>query len=331
MPPLTSTQVASTPPVLFQLPTAPVGIRPERFHQNAVVLSGLIQSVWQSPGVENDPTSPPDVVATLAVYDRFAASERQPRADAPAAIGAKPSKRPAHSVTLRLPGGSTVDGQAISLGPRMRVRVTGYLRDRPEDISLQRILTNLKLQDRMESGDATHVLKSVATQVIVQSLVNLPSALSDQAADENEIQLSGIAQRIWTPSRGSARQPDLCVRLSIYDRLAEIIPPDQIGDRRRDPQGQLPTRQAHYVTLRFPAGRTVSGENVSLSPNAELRVSAYLRSVPYKQSLHEILTRLQLVDRLREDDDRHMLQRLSHYIVVGSCICFGHVPFTQLT
>ena len=122
----------------------------------------------------------------------------------------------------------------------------------------------------------------------------------------------------------------MCVRLATYDRHAEIIPPDRIGSRRRDPLGQLPTRQAHHTTLRFPGGGTLDGESVNLSPNAVLRVSGYVRSVPYRQSLHEILTTLQQIDRLRDGDDRRYLHRFTQHLVVTSCICFGAVSFDQL-
>ena len=47
-------------------------------------------------------------------------------------------------------------------------------------------------------------------------------------------------------------------------------------------------------------------------------------------TLHEILTTLQQIDRLREGDDQRYLHRFTQHLVVTSCICFGAVPFDQL-
>lgn len=319
----TTTAVAS-PPNLLQLPTAPTLIRSETFHHNSITLTGTVQAVRES--VDHGASSTDsDIVLTLAVTDAYAPLER--RDPAPT------RKRPAHTITLRLPQGRPLDGRPLSLGPRQRVRVTGYLRDHAETLSLFRVWASLKLFDRLDPDDDQRLLKSNDTHVIVESLTPLPDTLAPDAFDENTLVLSGIAQRIWT-TRSSLRSdpaaPDVCVRLATYDRHAEIIPPDRIGSRRRDPLGQLPTRQAHHTTLRFPGGGTLDGEAINLSPNAVLRVSAYLRSVPYRQSLHEILTILQQIERLRDGDDRRYLHRFTQHLVVTSCICFGAVPFDQL-
>ena len=271
-----TTPVAITaPPNLFQLPIHPSIARPESFHQNTITLTGTIQAVRESVDQETS-TVEPDIILTLAVYDRFAPGER--RDPTPT------TRRPAHSIALRLPHGRPLDGGALSLSPRQRVRVTGYLRDRVEYFSLQKIWANLKLLDRAQPGDGARTLKTNGTHVIVESLTPLPDPLAAETCDENALVLSGIAQRVWTAARSNTRSeadaPDVCVRLATYDRHAEIIPPDQIGSRRRDPLGQLPTRQAHYTTLRFPGGRTLNGETVNLSPNTVLRITAYLRSIP---------------------------------------------------
>ncbi len=324
--PSPATRVAITsPPNLFQLPTPPVSARPELFHPNTITLTGTIQAVHESSD-QGISTLEPDIVLTLAVYDRYAPSERRDPASA--------TKRPAHTITLRLPHGRLLDGSALSLSPRQRVRVTGYLRDHLEHLSLQRIWAYLKLLERAQLGDDTRLLKTSVTHVIVESLTPLPDPLAADAYDENLLNLSGLAQRIWVPagarSRSDRGAPDVCVRFATYDRHAEIIPPDQVGTRRRDPLGQLPTRQAHYTTLRFPNGRTLNGERIALSPNAVLRVTGYVRSIPYRQSLHEILTRLQQIDRLQDDDAQRTLPRLTPHLVVTSCICFGAVRFDQL-
>ena len=320
----TTTAIAS-PPNLLQLPTAPTLIRSETFHQNTITLTGTVQAVRESVDHLAAPSTDPDIVLMLAVTDRYAPLER--RDPTPT------RKRPAHTITLRLPQGRPLDGRPLSLSPRQRVRVTGYLRDHAETLALFRVWASLQLFERLHPDDGQRLLKSNDTHVIVESLTPLPDPLAPDAFDENTLILSGIAQRIWTTRtslRSDPAAPDVCVRLATYDRHAEIIPPDRIGARRRDPLGQLPTRQAHHTTLRFPGGGTLDGESVNLSPNAVLRVAAYLRSVPYRQSLHEILTTLQQIDRLRDGDDRRYLHRFTQHLVVTSCICFGAVSFDQL-
>jgi len=311
----------TSPQTVFHPPIDPALARPEMFHANSITLTGTLQAVRESVD-PNASTVAPDIVLTLAVYDRFAPTER--RDPTPTA------KRPAHMIRLRLPRGLPLDGRALSLSPRQRVRATGYLRDYRDTLSLQTIWANLKLLDRAQPGDGARLLTTSGTQVVVESLQPLPDPLAPDAYDENDLVMAGLAQRVWSPPHSNAASPDVCVRLATYDRYAEIIPPDQVGARRRDPLGQLPTRQAHFTTLRFPGGRTLAGETLSLSPNAVLRVTAYLRSVPYRQSLHDVLTRLQQIARLRDGDDGRAVQRFTQYLIVHSCICFGAVPFGQL-
>lgn len=317
---LTLLQPAMTsPPRLLQRPIDPTVTRLETFHANTITLTGTLQAVRQSLD-PTDPARPPDIVLRLAVYDRFAPLERR---------GATPW-RPAHTITLRLPRGLPLDGRALSLSPRQRVRATGYLRDHRDSLSLQTIWSALNLPDRAQPGDAARLLSTIGTQVVVESLTSLPDPLAPDAYDENALVLDGLAQRVWSPAHSTAARPDLGVRLATYDRYAEELPPAKAKTRRRDPYGQLPTRQAHYTTLRFPGGRTLAGETLSLSPNAVLRVTAHLRSAPYRQSLHDALTRLRQIERLRDGDESRYVQRFAQVIVVHSCICFGSVPFPQL-
>jgi hypothetical protein len=76
-------------------------------------------------------------------------------------------------VTLRFPYGRTGDGLDVSLSPRMRVRITGFVRDVPYDESLQKILTQLRLPDRIMDGDDRKAVQRVSTYVIVRTLMRL--------------------------------------------------------------------------------------------------------------------------------------------------------------
>ena len=139
----------TSPPNLLQLPTPPAFIRSETFHQNTITLTGTLQAVRESVD-PNAPSLDPDIVLTLAVTDRYAPLER--RDPTPT------RQRPAHTLTLRLPRGRPLDGHPLSLSPRQRVRVTGYLRDHAETLSLFRVWASLKLFERLHSDDGQHLL-----------------------------------------------------------------------------------------------------------------------------------------------------------------------------
>jgi hypothetical protein len=150
--------------------------------------------------------------------------------------------------------------------------------------------------------------------------------------DANEIRLSGVVQRVW--ERNSRKPlgwkkgdedppPDIFARLSIYDRFSEELRPEDHADLRLDPQQQLPMRRAHYVTLRFPYGRTGDGLDVSLSPRMRVRVTGFVRDVPYDESLQKILTQLRMPDRIMEGDDRKSVQRVSTYVIVRTMMRLG--------
>ena len=170
---------------------------------------------------------------------------------------------------------------------------------------------------------------------MTQVVSTVPAARANarsEVFDTNEIRLSGIIQRVW--EHGSYRPAgwktgdddppaDIFARLSIYDRHAEEIGASTDGDYRRDPQGQLPTRRAHYVTLRFPQGRTGDGLDVSLSPHMRVRVTGLVRDVPYEESLYKILTQLRLTDRIMDGDDRKHIQRISTYVIVRTMMRLG--------
>jgi hypothetical protein len=151
--------------------------------------------------------------------------------------------------------------------------------------------------------------------------------------DANEIRLSGIVQRVWErngrrppgwKSGDPEPTPDIYARLSIYDVHAEEIKPEDHSELRRDPQGQLPMRRAHYVTLRFPYGRTSDGFDVSLAPRSRVRITGFVRDVPYEESLQKILTQLRMFDRIVDGDDRKTVQRVSTYVIVRTLTRLGN-------
>ncbi len=159
------------------------------------------------------------------------------------------------------------------------------------------------------------------------------ASVRPEVFDANEIRVSGVIQRVW--ERSSRRPPgwkkgdeepppDIFARLSIYDRYAEELRPEDNEELRRDPQGQLPMRRAHYVTLRFPYSKTGDGLDVSLSPRMRVRITGFMRDVPYEESLHRILTQLRMTDRILDGDDRKTVQRISTYVIVRTLMRLGN-------
>jgi hypothetical protein len=135
----------------------------------------------------------------------------------------------------------------------------------------------------------------------------------------NDVQIEGIVTKVWTRStrsNGSA-DPDVYARLALYDRYAEVLPPKD--NAKSD---DLPRRQAHYVTILLPHGRTNDGVPVSLAARNRVRVTGFVREVPYRETLRHILVRSKQIDRIEDDDDDILIQRISTYVVVQTLIRF---------
>lgn len=143
-------------------PTQPFATWPtpgEHFHTNTACVEGLIAKVWTYNG---------DVYARLAIYDRHA--EVLPSA-AP-----EPSplpRRKAHYISLCLLRGQTIDGMAVSLQAKERVKVTGYLRDRSYSESLERLFKKLEHPARIQPGDDAIFVGRSATYLVVETLIRL--------------------------------------------------------------------------------------------------------------------------------------------------------------
>ena len=140
----------------------------------------------------------------------------------------------------------------------------------------------------------------------------------------NDVEIEGVVTKVWT--RNGARRngspnevaaPDVYARLAVYDRQAETLAsPDGAG-------GELPRRRAHYVTIYLPNGRTHDGLSVSLSAKDKVRVTGFIREMPYRETLRHILVRTKQIDRIEDDDDEILIQRISTYVVVKTLMRFG--------
>lgn len=144
-------------PVERQLLHALPPARAEHFQVNTARVEGLIAKVWSYDH---------HVFARLAVYDRHAEV-------LPAAESAALPRRKAHYLSLCLPQGRTADGMAVSLQPKERVLVTGYLRDQSYTESLERLFARAGCPERAQAGDERRFINRSATYLMVETLIRL--------------------------------------------------------------------------------------------------------------------------------------------------------------
>jgi len=85
----------------------------------------------------------------------------------------------------------------------------------------------------------------------------------DEKFHVNSVDIEGLITKIWD------RDGDVFARPAVYDEQAEILEPGK--------GGELPKRQAHYVTLQCLDGKTDDGVPVSISEKDHVRVTGYLR------------------------------------------------------
>ncbi len=124
----------------------------------------------------------------------------------------------------------------------------------------------------------------------------------------NRVEIEGIVSRVWDLN------DDVFARLAVYDEHTEVLEPGK--------DGRLPRRQAHYVTLQFPGGRTADGAPVSLNVKDHIRVTGHLRDAAYSESLAKFLRRAKRFDRIQDGDEEVRVGRVATYVVVETMIRF---------
>jgi len=137
-----------------------------------------------------------------------------------------------------------------------------------------------------------------------------PQAARNEKFHVNRVDVEGIVTRVYD------RRGDVLARLAMYDRFSEVLQPAE--------DGRLPKRKAHYVTVRFPGGKTADGRAVSLSAKDHVRVSGFLRDDSYSESLRQFLLKAKLVERIdHETDDEVRVGRVATYVIAETLIRFS--------
>ena len=125
----------------------------------------------------------------------------------------------------------------------------------------------------------------------------------------NSVELEGLVVKVW------ARRDDIYARMATYDQHAEVISTEGKGD--------LPRRQAHYVTVLLRNGKTADGRAVSLGKQDRVRVTGFIREIPYTETLRQIKVRASAADKVADGDDDVVVHRISTYVVAESLVQFG--------
>lgn len=125
----------------------------------------------------------------------------------------------------------------------------------------------------------------------------------------NHCEVEGIVTKVWY------RGLDVYARLAVYDEHAEVLKPGKGGD--------LPKRQAHYVTLQLVDGRTADGLPVSLNVKDHVRATGFLRDSAYAEPLDTFLRKAKQFDRIRDGDSEVHVGRVATYLAVQTLIRFG--------
>jgi hypothetical protein len=87
-------------------------------------------------------------------------------------------------------------------------------------------------------------------------------------------------------------------------------------------KGDLPKRQAHYVTMQFADGKTDDGVLASLSANDHICAKGYLRDASYSELLITFFRKAKQFDRIQDRDDARGVGRVAMYVVVKKLISF---------
>lgn len=138
----------------------------ECHHVNTAQVEGVVVKIWQYNR---------DVYVRLACYDAHAEPLPVEEHETDPGAGQAGPRRQASYVSLWLKQGRTADSQPVSLQPKDKILVTGYLRERVFPESLARILEKMKRGERRQPGDDELTVGRAVTYLVVETLIRFTS------------------------------------------------------------------------------------------------------------------------------------------------------------
>lgn len=243
----------------------------EQFDLNLAALAGVIHSVWGKAA---------DVFARIAVSNRGELMEQDDKFTS--------------FVTLRFASGA-LDGSPISVQPGDAVRVRGYLTHMDYNESLRKFLDDAHSRDFFDlvAPDDLQAWRSLTLRrhnavmnVLSLAILDMNGQIVANFGNKikpddpvNRASVEGIVARVWEYPHSDC--VDLYARLAVYDEHTPVTKHEGNFGRAR--------RIAHYVTVRFPAGKTSTGSPVRLNNKTRIRVVGELRDKGQVVTLHEEL------------------------------------------
>ena len=243
----------------------------EQFDLNQIIATGVIHSVWGNSG---------DVFARVGLSTRDLLDEKDDTFTAYA--------------TLRFADGM-VGGVPVTLQPGDILTVQGYLVHRNYTESLRKFLEDADAINFLDSVDPTdlpawrtlalerrngivNVLAMTFRNPDGTALGHFGEPISNQEVSCSSVE--GIVSRAWEYRNDQG--VDLFVRLAVYDPHTPV-------DAKNKGNFGRPRRLAHYVTVRFPLGKTASGAPVHITQKTRIRVVGQLRDKAQVVTLREVL------------------------------------------
>ena len=243
----------------------------EQFDLNQIIATGVIHSVWGNGG---------DVFARFGLSTRDLLDEKDDTFTAYA--------------TLRFADGM-VGGVPVTLQPGDILTIQGYLVHRNYTESLRKFLEDADAIRFLDSVDPTDLpawrglaleRRNGIVNVLAMTFRNPDGEATDHfgepmaSRDLSRSSVEGIVSRAW--EYRSDEGVDLFVRLAVYDPHTPV-------DAKNKGNFGRPRRLAHYVTVRFPLGKTASGAPVHITQKTRIRVVGQLRDKAQVVTLREVL------------------------------------------
>lgn len=199
----------------------------------------------------------------------------------------------------------------VSLAAGDGLAVSGWLKDVAYDEGLENFLARAGHLHLLEEYPSLAALRKKTCRRSMTAII--PDGSIDVVPEETEdvnnlARIEGVVVRIWGYSTHKF------VRLAVYDRHEKDLDEQQ-------PEGELPRRKAHYVTVQFTDG-LVDGRKIHLKPKNRVRVSGRLTVRGHVETLREWLRHAKLADFIHTFENPDLLDQVKArygHIAVEAC------------